>query len=84
MEPLKLSPAERRMCDLLIAGCPNKEIAKRAGITLRTVKHHFNRAFARNGISDGLRRIRLAVRYYYETNGGFENADWTNPARAAE
>jgi DNA-binding CsgD family transcriptional regulator len=66
---LKLTPRERQLCELLCQGCDVAEMAKIAGMAPRTVKVHFSRMYARNGITDGIRRVKLAVLFYREQNG---------------
>jgi DNA-binding NarL/FixJ family response regulator len=63
---LKLTRKDRALCQLLVEGCGNREIAAKTGLALRTVKHHFQEMFARNGIRTGIKRVKLAVRFYRE------------------
>jgi DNA-binding NarL/FixJ family response regulator len=48
----------------LLQGCGNAEISEVLKIKRRTVKAHFNRLFLRFGISDGIKRVKLATRLY--------------------
>lgn len=57
-------PREQEVAALLIEGCDNQEIAARLGMARRTVKAHFNRMFSRFGITDGVKRVKLAVMLY--------------------
>ncbi len=47
-----LSRREREVLDLVAAGLVNKQIARRLGITERTVKGHLTSAFQRIGVTD--------------------------------
>lgn len=47
-----LSGREREVLDLVAAGLANKQIARRLGITERTVKGHLTSAFQRIGVAD--------------------------------
>ncbi len=47
-----LTPREREVLGLVRAGLANKQIARRLGISERTVKAHLTSAFARIGVSD--------------------------------
>jgi DNA-binding NarL/FixJ family response regulator len=47
-----LSERERAVLALVAAGCPNKEVAHRLGISEKTVKAHLTRIFQRIGVSD--------------------------------
>lgn len=47
-----LSTREREVLALVVKGLANKQIARRLGITERTVKGHLTSAFARIGVSD--------------------------------
>ncbi|VXB16981.1 response regulator [Nocardioides sp. AX2bis] len=47
-----LSSREREVLDLVAAGLANKQIARRLGITERTVKGHLTSAFQRIGVVD--------------------------------
>jgi DNA-binding NarL/FixJ family response regulator len=47
-----LSERERVVLALVAAGCPNKEVAFRLGISEKTVKAHLTRIFQRIGVTD--------------------------------
>ncbi len=47
-----LSPREREVLELLVAGLANKHIARRLGITERTVKAHLTSIFQQLGVTD--------------------------------
>ena len=47
-----LTPREREVLDLVRQGLANKQIARRCGISERTVKAHLTSVFARLGVSD--------------------------------
>jgi len=57
-----LSPREREVLDLLIAGKPNKQIARDLGLSPRTVEVHRARLMARLGVGSLAEAVRLAVR----------------------
>jgi two-component system, LuxR family, response regulator FixJ len=57
----KLSPRERQVLDGLVAGRPNKVIARDLGISVRTVEVHRARMLERLGIRRASEAIRLAV-----------------------
>jgi DNA-binding NarL/FixJ family response regulator len=61
---VRLSPRERQIVGLLLEGCDNNEIAKELNMAKRTVKAHFNRLFLRFGITDGIKRVKLAILLY--------------------
>jgi two-component system, LuxR family, response regulator FixJ len=56
-----LSPREREVLDLLIAGKPNKHIARDLGLSPRTVEVHRARLMARLGVGSLAEAVRLAV-----------------------
>jgi two-component system, LuxR family, response regulator FixJ len=56
-----LSPRERQVLDGLVAGRPNKVIARDLGISVRTVEVHRARMLERLGIRRASQAIRLAV-----------------------
>ncbi len=56
-----LSPREREVLDLLIAGKPNKLIARDLGLSPRTVEVHRARMMARLGVGSLAEAVRLAV-----------------------
>jgi len=64
----KLSPKDRQVAELLLLGHGNKEIGKKLGMALRTVKAHMNKMFLKAGVTDEKKipRIRLAVMLTYE------------------
>ncbi len=53
-----LSPRERDVLDLVTEGLANKQIARRLGITERTVKAHLTNVFQRIGVTD---RVQAAL-----------------------
>ena len=58
-----LSPREREVLRLVVAGLLNKQIAQRLGISERTVKAHLTSAFARIGVSDRTQAALWAQRH---------------------
>ena len=64
MEEKELRPREQQVVELLLQGCDNDEISKQLHMARRTVKAHFNRLFARFGISGGVKRVKLATLLY--------------------
>ena len=63
-QPGSLGPRERQIVELLLQGCVNAEIARELNMAPRTVKAHFNKLFLRFGISDGIKRVKLATMMY--------------------
>jgi DNA-binding NarL/FixJ family response regulator len=63
-EPAELTRRERQVLALVGGGLANKQIARRLGISEKTVKAHLGRAFQRIGVSD---RTRAAL--WAERNG---------------
>src|ERR1700751_6016605 len=60
-QDVRLGPRERQVIELLLQGCDNAEIASQLKMARRTVKAHFNRLFLRFGITDGIKRVKLAT-----------------------
>lgn len=56
-----LSPREREVLDRLIAGKPNKQIARELGLSHRTVEVHRARMMERLGVSSLAEAVRIAV-----------------------
>jgi two-component system, LuxR family, response regulator FixJ len=56
-----LSPREREVLDLLLAGKTNKAIARNLGLSPRTVEVHRARMMARLGVDSFAEVVRLAV-----------------------
>src|SRR2546423_12054239 len=63
-QAVRLGPREQQIVELLLQGCDNAEIARQLKMARRTVKAHFNRLFLRFGISDGIKRVKLATLLY--------------------
>jgi len=63
-QPGSLGPREHQIVELLLLGCDNAEIARELKMAPRTVKAHFNRLYLRFGISDGIKRVKLATLMY--------------------
>ena len=53
-----LTPREREVLALVVAGCSNKEIAAKFSVSEETVKHHLTRMFDKVGASN---RLELAM-----------------------
>ncbi|HEU4529186.1 MAG TPA: response regulator transcription factor [Actinomycetota bacterium] len=49
---VELTPREREVLALVVAGHPNKQIARRLGISEKTVKGHLTNLFQRIGVQD--------------------------------
>ena len=64
MKENELRPREQQVVELLLQGCDNDEISKQLHMARRTVKAHFNRLFARFGITGGVKRVKLATLLY--------------------
>ncbi|MBM3485952.1 MAG: response regulator transcription factor [Alphaproteobacteria bacterium] len=58
----ELSPREREVMDLVVAGLPNKVIAHRLGIAVRTVEVHRARLMEKSGARNLSERGRIAIR----------------------
>lgn len=58
-----LSPREREVLGLVRAGLANKQIARRLGITERTVKAHLTSVFGRIGVTDRTQAALWAERH---------------------
>jgi DNA-binding CsgD family transcriptional regulator len=53
-----LTPTERRVLDLILAGQVHKQVANSLGITVSTAKFHANRIYAKHGVSGREELIR--------------------------
>lgn len=62
---MKLGPRQLEVIKLLLQGCDEKEISRKLGMALGTVKSHFNHLYAKFGVYSGAKRVKLAV-YLYE------------------
>ena len=58
-----LTPREREVLSLVAAGLANKQIARRLGISDRTVKAHLTSVFARLGVEDRTQAALWAQRH---------------------
>ena len=67
-EEREMGAREQQLCSLLLECRSNREIAAELGIAPRTVKAHLNRMFHRYGITDGVKRVKLAVMLYRKQN----------------
>src|SRR5688572_3879866 len=84
--PWKLTTRERQVLGVVSAAYPNKEIARRFGVSEETVKHHLPRLFAKVGVSNRTELALLAAQHGIvdTTEVGPEEssepAPWTTPA----
>ncbi len=65
-----LSPREREVLDLLVAGKPNKAIARDLGLSPRTVEIHRARLMARLEVGSLAEAVRIAVRAELDPSHG--------------
>lgn len=58
---LELSPQQRRIVELLLCGCRDKQIAHELGLSVPTVRTYLGRIFLKLGVQD---RIELILRVF--------------------
>jgi hypothetical protein len=63
-DTFRLGKRDQQITELLLQGCDNAEIANELKMARRTVKARFNRLFLRFGITEGIKRVKLAVLLY--------------------
>jgi DNA-binding NarL/FixJ family response regulator len=79
---LRLGPREQQIVELLLQGCDNAEIARQLNMARRTVKVHFNRLYLRFGISDGIKRVKLAMLLYRQQRQQIDVVEAVSPENA--
>jgi two-component system, NarL family, nitrate/nitrite response regulator NarL len=57
-----LTPRERQVLEMVVAGCPNKEIARACSVSEQTIKHHLTRVFDKVGASSRVELVMIATR----------------------
>jgi two-component system nitrate/nitrite response regulator NarL len=60
-QPFSLTPREREVLALVVAGYANKEIARACDVSEETIKHHLTRMFDKVGASNRLELAMLAT-----------------------
>jgi two-component system nitrate/nitrite response regulator NarL len=65
----RLTPRERQVVQLVVAGCSNDRIAERLQIRPQTVKNQLSRIYAKMGVAT---RVQLAV---YAVRHGLAESD---------
>jgi DNA-binding NarL/FixJ family response regulator len=60
---VQLTPREAEVLDLVRTGLANKQIARRLGISERTVKAHLTSVFAQIGVADRTQAALWAERH---------------------
>ena len=63
----RLTPRERQVLNLVVAGCSNKEIAQQFAVSEQTVKHHLTRMFDKVGASNRLELAMVATRHGFDS-----------------
>lgn len=58
-----LTPRERQVLGMVVAGYPNKEIARSCSVSEQTIKHHLTRMFDKVGASTRVELAMLATRH---------------------
>ena len=56
-----LTPREKQVVALIVAGYTNKDIAKKFGISEHTVKHHLTNVFDKLGVSNRLELVLFSI-----------------------
>jgi DNA-binding CsgD family transcriptional regulator len=59
-----MTAREQQVVTLLLEGMDNEEIACQLGIAKRTVKMYMSSLFQHYGITNGAKRVKLAVMFY--------------------
>jgi DNA-binding NarL/FixJ family response regulator len=57
-----LTPRERQVLELVVAGHANKEIARACSVSEQTIKHHLTRVFDKVGASSRVELVMVATR----------------------
>jgi DNA-binding NarL/FixJ family response regulator len=60
---LGLTPRESHVVSLIAAGAPNKEIARRLGLSMNTVKSHIRTAYRAMGVTSRTQAVLWAVEH---------------------
>lgn len=58
-----LTPRERQILEMVVAGQPNKEIARACSVSEQTIKHHLTRVFDKVGASSRVELVMIAARH---------------------
>jgi DNA-binding NarL/FixJ family response regulator len=58
-----LTPRERQVLEMVVAGHPNKEIARACAVSEQTVKHHLTRVFDKVGASSRVQLVMMATQH---------------------
>ena len=69
VSPLRLTARERQLVAAVVAGCANREIAKRFGVSEQTVKNQLSVLFHKIGVSSRLELAMFAVRHRLADSG---------------
>lgn len=67
-----LTPAERRVVELLLAGQANRQIAAALFVSENTVQTHLRHVFGKLGVRS---RTEILARFFRETYGAAEQSD---------
>jgi DNA-binding NarL/FixJ family response regulator len=65
-----LTEREREILDLLIAGLPNKEIAQRLYLSVRTVEVHLRNVYSKLGVRSRLEAVTYSLGHRAPASGG--------------
>jgi DNA-binding NarL/FixJ family response regulator len=57
-----LTPRERQVLEMVVAGHPNKEIARACSVSEQTIKHHLTRVFDKVGASSRVELVMVATK----------------------
>jgi len=64
-----LTPRELEVVSAVVAGYPNRDIAERFSISIKTVKHHLTNIFDKVGVSNRLELALFAVHHRLAAGG---------------
>lgn len=71
----RLTPQQKKVLALVVAGCLNKEIATRLRISERTVKWHVSRVKSHYGAESRTALVRTALRAHVERPSARRTSD---------
>jgi DNA-binding NarL/FixJ family response regulator len=75
-----LTPRERQILEMVVAGHANKEIARACSVTEQTIKHHLTRVFDKTGASTRVELVMIASKSGLFDSPGPSPVDTAPPA----
>lgn len=72
---MQLSPQQQKIVELILLGCKDKEIARKMGLRIPTVRTYLQRIFLREGVRDRMDLVLRVCALSHGIRSGSRNSE---------